>query len=389
MRKLLLVAFLLGAFTAPAFSQTVVSGTIKDTNNVPYTNATVTAFTANPQKYVITTGDGTNGSTAGFFSMSLPTGTYTFVVAAAGVQPPLGTGAQQFTTSSVVISGSTQNVSSTLNTNAPKLTSAAFPSGTSNCPGAGGTPNAVLVDSGTQGTCMDSSVLSGGSPGTLSYNSIVLTWPSASGTFCASGAICALFNGSTATTQSAADNSTKLATTAYVDRVAPSPAVQTVQVTVTSMQLLHMVASPVTIIAAPGSGKSVHVLQVTAENVPGSTPYTAPDPVMDQIILYYPPNLTDIITNGFTYQIYQSGSVVGGGCGNDGCFDPGTLAAGLDIYLGYSKSNGMYSALRSDSDDQPVLMTMYNTTTQMAASGELSLGNGTANIIVTYVVVPD
>lgn len=69
--------------------------------------------------------------------------------------------------------------------------------------------------------------------------------------------------GTIATTQSASDNSTKIATTAYVDTAAPSltDRVLSATVSMTTAQIKGAYATPVEIVAAPGAGKAVIVDQ--------------------------------------------------------------------------------------------------------------------------------
>jgi hypothetical protein len=79
--------------------------------------------------------------------------------------------------------------------------------------------------------------------------------------------------GTTAVTQSASDNSTKLATTEYVD-TATAGQLQTTSVEVSSAQLLDLDNTPVQIIPAPGAGKINVINHVTLTLDYNTTTYT-------------------------------------------------------------------------------------------------------------------
>lgn len=139
--------FLFFAPLASAQTPTVVTGTITDPNGLPYSNARVSAqlipTTASPT--IIVNGiptaiGGQNNATAdvnGSFSMNLfcnsagggcsvisPSGTqWQFTVTTNGIAPPLGTGSQSFSVS-ITITGTSQNISTTLNALAPALSRA-------------------------------------------------------------------------------------------------------------------------------------------------------------------------------------------------------------------------------------------------------------------------
>jgi hypothetical protein len=143
MRKILLL-FLLMATTAAAQTPTVVTGTITDASNVPYSFAKVSAqlipTTASPTISVggipVAIGGQSNATADvnGTFSMNLfcntagggcsvisPSGTrWQFTVTEQGVPPPLGTGPQAFS-ATINITGASQSVSATLAALAPLL----------------------------------------------------------------------------------------------------------------------------------------------------------------------------------------------------------------------------------------------------------------------------
>jgi hypothetical protein len=80
----------------------------------------------------------------------------------------------------------------------------------------------------------------------------------------------------TTTTQSANDNSTKLATTAYVDgktATIPDDIAKTVTVTLTSTQLKAMNTTPIQLIAAPGAGKVLVFEQMSVYYTYGTAAY--------------------------------------------------------------------------------------------------------------------
>lgn len=71
-------------------------------------------------------------------------------------------------------------------------------------------------------------------------------------------------------TPSAGDNSTKAATTAYVDNAG----IQTAQVSLSSSQILNLNTTPVTLVAAPGSGKLIQVISAIWDYTFVSTAYS-------------------------------------------------------------------------------------------------------------------
>jgi hypothetical protein len=153
--KILAAAFLAACFIFPAEASaqtTVVSGTILDPSGIPYAFGTVKAqlsagpatVTINNQAQCISAGagsapcqlpiSGTAGPTpldsTGHFSMTLYSNTsitpasteWIFTTAISpGMLPPLGTGQQSFQVS-ITITGTTQDISSTLSAAAPALT---------------------------------------------------------------------------------------------------------------------------------------------------------------------------------------------------------------------------------------------------------------------------
>jgi hypothetical protein len=137
--KRFLLASLLALFCLPAFAQfTQVSGTVTDPYGVPYSNGTISAVlvisgtpTLNGQPYTPPTQP--NGlNLAGAFGMQLADNTqlspggsqWNFTVCSGGgtVQPAIGYGPICFTSGPMTISGTSQNLSSTLNALAPALT---------------------------------------------------------------------------------------------------------------------------------------------------------------------------------------------------------------------------------------------------------------------------
>lgn len=128
---------LLIAPLARAQNFTVVTATVTDPNGIPYSFGTVSAvlipsssgpWRLNGQPYsgqLVNTPLDVNGTfTArmGSNAAITPSGTqWLFTVNEIGILPPLGTGAQSFT-ATITISGTSQDISSTLNALAPKLT---------------------------------------------------------------------------------------------------------------------------------------------------------------------------------------------------------------------------------------------------------------------------
>lgn len=107
MKKLALGALLYAVLCPYLKAQTVVSGTVADSNSLAYSYGTLVitqnGFAVPPTSTL--TGAGT-------FSVNLTAGSgYKFVVSFAGVPLPIGTGPQTCTVSGVTISGSTQTVS--------------------------------------------------------------------------------------------------------------------------------------------------------------------------------------------------------------------------------------------------------------------------------------
>ncbi len=141
MKKTLLLSAILLAITLPAAAQfTVVSGTVKDPNNLPYAYGTISAQLTSPTSPVFTgTGLPYTAPTQpagldknGKFLLRLadntaltPGGTqWTFTICsgAGTVSPSVGTGSQCFTTGLITISGSSQDISSAINALALALT---------------------------------------------------------------------------------------------------------------------------------------------------------------------------------------------------------------------------------------------------------------------------
>jgi len=144
MRKIIqIVPILIGAFlfaATPARAQfTSVSGTVKDSNGIPYANGTMSAvlvptsaggWTLSGNPYSGRVGPLTLDSTGTFVAnfgsnaIILPAATKWQITVNSnqgGIAAPLGTGAQTFTVT-MTISGATQNISATLNAAAPSLT---------------------------------------------------------------------------------------------------------------------------------------------------------------------------------------------------------------------------------------------------------------------------
>lgn len=134
--------FLMSCLLLPAsgFAQfTRVSGTVQDSNGIPYAGGTISAvlvpgsaggWRLSGQSYSgrlqNTSLDSTGSFTVqmGDNNVILPAGTqWLFTVNSnpGGIQPPLGTGAQTFT-ATITITGASQSISATLQAAAPKLT---------------------------------------------------------------------------------------------------------------------------------------------------------------------------------------------------------------------------------------------------------------------------
>jgi len=135
---LFFLGFFLCASIARAQNFTTVSATVTDPNGIPYSNGTLSAvlvpgspggWTLGGTPYAGTVQGGldVNGSfTLNFGSNAqiVPAGSQwkiTINSNPGGIPPPLGTGGQSFTVT-ITISGASQNISSTLNASAPKLT---------------------------------------------------------------------------------------------------------------------------------------------------------------------------------------------------------------------------------------------------------------------------
>lgn len=236
----LLPALLLAAAAAHAQTTTVSIVALKDPNGVPYSNATVVAnltpATGNINTPVINglpfphtvygqlNGAGTliTPMVVGTNSFMQPPNGYQWVFTVnliPGVPLPFGTGPQQFS-DTITISGSTQNITTTLAASAPALTVTFSSSG-------GGTPcttTALSMQYNNAGAfgCEPDFIFTaphtlalGASAvftlGQLTPSELILTDSSknmVSGT--------ALPNGTTATTQTVGDNTTKAATDAFV-----------------------------------------------------------------------------------------------------------------------------------------------------------------------------
>jgi len=148
------VLFLAGCprkpLTAPP--TTSVSATITDTAGIPYANATVSIYTANPPSNILGYNCVANGcviqtSSTGAFTISLPSigQNWVFNVSTPGIPPPFGTGPQNFQ-SSISISGGSQSITTTLNAATKPLTNL----GTGAVAGTTGTFTGAV--SGTTGT---------------------------------------------------------------------------------------------------------------------------------------------------------------------------------------------------------------------------------------------
>ncbi len=83
----------------------------------------------------------------------------------------------------------------------------------------------------------------------------------------------------TGTTQAANDNSTKMATTAYVDNVG----IYSVQINLSSAQILALNSTPVQVIAAPGAGKVISALSFVIDYTYGTTTYSAVTMVFSEV----------------------------------------------------------------------------------------------------------
>jgi len=113
MKRSLVTLSLLAILSCAAFAQNTVTGTIRDPNGNAYASGTVSAYSG--------TGNGTTPlalSASGFFTMSLPTGTYLFTICGVPVNlGPRGNPAPQqvcFVSSAISISGTT-DISATVN----------------------------------------------------------------------------------------------------------------------------------------------------------------------------------------------------------------------------------------------------------------------------------
>lgn len=106
--------------SAPLFAQTIVTGTVVDPNGNPYARGTASAYSlpASGQPVVSTTPVST--STAGFFSLTIPSsGNYVFTICA----PPVPLGPTQnptpaqicFSSQPIAVSGGAQDISAALN----------------------------------------------------------------------------------------------------------------------------------------------------------------------------------------------------------------------------------------------------------------------------------
>ena len=143
MKRLLLLIFLVSTFlvSSSAWAQfTSVSGTVTDPNGIPYSYGTIASvivstntpkFTSTSQPYIQptqATGLDVNGKflvrLADNTALTPGSSTWTFTVCSGvgTVQPALGLGPVCFTVTGVTISGSSQNISTTLNNAAKALT---------------------------------------------------------------------------------------------------------------------------------------------------------------------------------------------------------------------------------------------------------------------------
>lgn len=136
---LVLAGAFLFATVSHAQSFTTVTATVTDSNGIPYAGGSMSAtlvpgtpggWTLNGQPYNGQIGPVTLDSTGTFIAnfgsnaVILPASTQWKITVGSnpgGIPPPLGTGAQTFSVT-MTISGSTQNISGTLNAAAPKLT---------------------------------------------------------------------------------------------------------------------------------------------------------------------------------------------------------------------------------------------------------------------------
>ena len=143
MKKITIALVLAGAFfflvpSARSQTQTNVTATVKDSNGIPYAGGTYSIQLiptgTNPSVNGQGIGGAFNGSldANGSFNVSLwPNGsitpggtTWQFTICSnpGGIAPPLGTGTQCTPPTVITISGTSQNLSTTLSTVAPKLT---------------------------------------------------------------------------------------------------------------------------------------------------------------------------------------------------------------------------------------------------------------------------
>jgi hypothetical protein len=168
MRKIISIAAVLSAaffFVTPARAQyTTVTATVHDPNGIPYANGLMSAvlvpaspgrWTLNGPPYLGQIGltnldtTGTFSATFGDNNVILPGGSQWLITIFSnpgGIPLPLGTGQQSFTVT-MTITGGSQNISTTLNAAATKLTN--FAGNGSGTIGGGIAANQVAVGSGT------------------------------------------------------------------------------------------------------------------------------------------------------------------------------------------------------------------------------------------------
>jgi len=157
-------------------------------------------------------------------------------------------------------------------------------------------------------------------------------------------------NGTTATTQAANDNSTNVATTAYVNNL-----ISIATGTLSSAQLAAINTTPVTAIAAPGAGKYIQILGVSAKYVYGGTAYTGSNP----LLLEYSGG------GGVTNSVFSSAIMTG------------TASA-------WSTAVGSPSSAVSGSTSG-----IDNTAVVFTAAGNYATGTGTVDYTITYTIVND
>jgi len=130
---------------------------------------------------------------------------------------------------------------------------------------------------------------------------------------------------------------------------------QTATIELTSNQLLHMLASPITCIAAPGANKIICVVNATFYLFFGTTPYT----------IAGAPKLTYQNNVGFTACNLAAGIFTSAA---DFIYGPAT---GTNLNTGSTAVTSLVN--------QPIVLSK--------TSSEMTLGDGTARLVIQYSIV--